>query len=310
MPGSEPADEIVSASFVARMTAGALRATKLVSRRYQGGPHMPKVIAAARAAPIAAPTWRMRDNLAIFKRQVAGRDMWSIEPRGGAPNGHLLFFHGGGYIFSAVRPHWDLYARLALRYRIGVTAPMYPLAPEHGAEETAAWALAAYRDYLHGHNKPFVLGGDSAGGGLAAATLLAARDAGERLPAGLLLICPWLDVSGAHPDQPAIEPRDSILRLRGIQDAGKIYARDVPLDDPRVSPIHGDWAGLPPVLMFGGSDDILVTDARALKQKLPSATYIEGAGLMHDWPLFFFRESRAAQDRMAQFILSRGQLQP
>jgi acetyl esterase/lipase len=294
----------VSASLTARATGAFLRATKLVSRRYQGGPHMAKMIALTRAAPLPLPTPKHRQRVDVKVEEFAGRSVWTMAPRDRAPTGHLLFFHGGGYIFSAVAPHWDFYASLAERRGIAVTAPMYPLAPESGAAETTDWALAAYRHFLDRHDAAFVIGGDSAGGGLASATILLARDVGLRLPAGLLLICPWLDVSGSHAEQPAIEPRDSILQLRGIQDAGTLYARDMPLNDPRVSPLYGDWRDLPPVLMYGGSDDILVTDARALKAKLPSATYVEGQGLMHDWPLFFFKESKAARQEMANFIVA------
>lgn len=292
-----------SASVLARFTGAVLRATKLVSRRFQGGPHMTAAIAATRRVPFPVPTAKIKQRLEVREDIVAGRSVWTIAPRDRAASAHLLFFHGGGYVFSAAPPHWDFYASLAERRGIAVTAPLYPLAPEHSAVEATDWALTAYRHFLSRHEGPFVMGGDSAGAGLASATALAARDAGLRLPSGLLLICPWLDVSGSHPDQPAIEPRDSILRLRGIQDAAKLYARDIPLDDPRVSPIHGDWTDLPPVLMFGGEDDILVTDARALKAKLPSAMYHEGAGLMHDWPLFFFNESKAARRVMADFIV-------
>jgi epsilon-lactone hydrolase len=292
-------------SLSARIAGAVLRATGIVSKRYNGGPGMQKVIDLARAAPLPLPTDKMRRTCDVREEMVAGRSVWTIAPKGRAPAAHLLFFHGGGYVFSAVPPHWQFYARLAERHGIAVTAPMYPLAPEHGATEATQWSMAAYRHFLKTQDGPFVMGGDSAGGGMTAATVMAARDAGLQLPYGLLLICPWLDISGTHPDQPAIELRDSILRLRGIRDAGRLYARDLPIDDPRVSPIHGDWAGLPPILMFGGGDDILVTDARALKAKLPTADYREGAGLMHDWPLFFFPESRAAQAAIGQFVAER-----
>jgi epsilon-lactone hydrolase len=292
-----------AASTAARIMGALLRTTKYVSRRYQGGPHMQKVIDIARAAPLPVPTAKMRARLDVREERLDGRRIWTLAPRDRAPTAHLLFFHGGGYVFSAVQPHWSFYARLAERHGIKVSAPMYPLAPEHQAPEATAWALAAYRHIAGESDAPFVLGGDSAGGGLAAATIMAARDGGDRLSSGLLLICPWLEISGSHPDQPIIEPRDSILRLRGVQDAGKLYRGDLSPDDVRVSPLHGNWSGLPPMLMFGGTDDILVPDARALKAKLPSATYVEGAGLMHDWPLFFFRESRTAQEQMARFIL-------
>ena len=118
---------------------------------------------------------------------------------------------------------------------------------------------------------------------------------------GLILICPWLDVRMAHPDQPMIEARDSILTLRGARDAAALYAKGMNLSDPRISPILGNWDGLPPIQMFAGCDDILLTDARALKSLLPSTELIEGQRLMHDWPIFFFPEARAAQRQMAGF---------
>jgi acetyl esterase/lipase len=80
-----------------------------------------------------------------------------------------------------------------------------------------------------------------------------------------------------------------------------LYAGDLPLTDPRCSPIFGNWDGLPPILAFAGGDDILVTDSRALKAKVPSVDLTELAGMMHDWPIFSFSESRKAQAAMAGF---------
>ena len=136
---------------------------------------------------------------------------------------------------------------------------------------------------------------------MTAATALLARQQGLRLPCALVLICPWLETVASHPDQIRIERRDAILTLAGISEAGALYAGALPATDPRVSPIHADWHGLPPILAFGGGDDILVTDARALKVKLPSVEYVEKSGMIHDWPLFSFPESRSAQKQMAEF---------
>lgn len=292
-------------SFQARLTAAILRTTGIVIRQYGGGPRFPKVLAAARAAPAAQPSAKARRRLGIRQSEFAGRTVWHFAPRDRAPSGHLLFYHGGGYVFAATVLHMRLYAALA-RQGIAVTAPMYPLAPEAGVEETTGFALDHYRRFTADHDGPFVIGGDSAGGGLAAATAMTARDAGLRLPDGMLLLCPWLDAAASHPDQPAIEPRDAILRIRGIRDAGLSYARGRAIDDPMVSPIHGDWSGLPPVLAFAGGDDILVTDARRLKAQQPSVEYHELAGMIHDWPIFGFPESRAAQAQMAAFIAAPG----
>jgi acetyl esterase/lipase len=111
-----------------------------------------------------------------------------------------------------------------------------------------------------------------------------------------------LNLDPAHPDQLKTEPRDGILTISGISAGGTLYAGDLPRNDPRCSPIFGDWEGLPPILAFAGGDDILVTDSRALKAKLPSVELIELAGMLHDWPIFSFSESRKAQAKMANFV--------
>ncbi len=146
-----------------------------------------------------------------------------------------------------------------------------------------------------------VMARDLAGGGLAAATLMAARDARIALPDKAILICPWLQIAPDHPDQAHIELRDAILTRQGLRAAGMMYAGASGMHDSRASPLRGDWAGPPPLLVFGGSDDILVTDARTLKSRLSEVIYDEREGMMHDWPILFFSESRDAQASMAVF---------
>lgn len=291
-------------SITARIMGFVLRKTGVFRKNYTGGPDLPDKIAAARAAPAQLPTEKMKAKLDVSETAFQGRSVWRIAPRGRAPVATVLYYHGGGYIYPAVSVHWDFYAHLAEKHGLAIVAPLYPLAPEHDAAEATAFALDHYRAFLDAHSGPFVLGGDSAGGGLAAVVVQAARDEGLRLPQGLALVCPWLDASASDPAQEAIEARDSILTLSGIRQAAGLYARDLAVSDPKVSPIHGGWGGLPPILAFGGGDDILVTDARALKAAVPSTDYVEEAGLMHDWPLFFLPESRRAQARIAAFAES------
>jgi epsilon-lactone hydrolase len=288
------------ASLLARIIATALRTTGSLRKRYSDSPDFLERIAASRQNP-DLPTAKMRADLDVRETYVAGRSVWTLAPKDRAPTGHLLYFHGGGYVYPAVDVHWNFMAHMAKVHGLSVTAPLYPLAPEASAAETAAFGLAAHKAFLADHDGPFIMGGDSAGGGLTAVVAMAARDTGLRAASGLLLVCPWLDGSGNHPDQVAIEKRDCVLTLGGIRAAAKLYARDLAIEDALVSPIHGDWQGLPPILCYGGGDDILVTDARALKAKLPSIDYRETAGLMHVWPIFFLRESRAAQAEMADF---------
>lgn len=288
------------ASLLARIVATVLRTTGTLRKRYSDSPDFLERIAASRTSP-DLPTARMRRRLTVGETEFQGRSIWTIAPKDKAPTAHLLYFHGGGYVYPAVSVHWDFMAHMAEQHGFAVTAPLYPLAPEASAEEATAFAIAAYEHFLSQHGGPFIMGGDSAGGGLTAVVAQAARDKGLRAASGLLLVCPWLDGSGNHPDQPEIEKRDCVLTLGGIRAAAKLYARNLEVSDPRVSPIHGDWQGLPPILCYGGGDDILVADARALKAKLPGIDYVEEAGLMHVWPIFFLRESRAAQREIAAF---------
>ena len=139
--------------------------------------------------------------------------MWRIGPKGREASAHILYFHGGGYVYPAVDVHWKFFAHLATKHGVAITAPLYPLAPEASATETLEFAMEVYRVYAPDHGGPFVLAGDSAGGGLAAAVVQQARDEGLRLPEGIVLICPWLDIAVSQPEQRAIEPRDSILTV-------------------------------------------------------------------------------------------------
>lgn len=290
------------ASIQARAFAFILRTTGFVRKNFTGGPTLRQSIEKARQAPRQLPTAKQRAKLNIREEAFDGHPVWHIAPKQGGSR-TLLYFHGGGYVYAASNFHWGFLCHLAEAHNISIIAPLYPLAPEHSAETTTRFALDLYRHVLASHSvEDLVMGGDSAGGGLTAATLMAARDAGLPLPARALLICPWLNAEPNHPDQAIIEPRDAILTRSGIADAGRIYADTLPVQDPRVSPIHGDWSGFPPLYVLSGGDDILVADARALQARLPDHVYQEEAGMIHDWPIFTFPESRAAQKRMAAFI--------
>jgi acetyl esterase/lipase len=268
---------------------------------FSGGPQFEKNIAKIRSGPLPSP--KPHADVDIRQSEFQGRPVWHLAPKNAAPTAHILFWHGGGYVYPATDIHWKFLSRMASVHGWSVTAPLYPLAPENTTDHITNWAMDYYTAYkAEMGDTAFVMGGDSAGGGLTAALAQMARDKGHALPASLLLICPWLNLDPSHPDQLKTEPRDGILTISGITEGGVLYAGDLPRTDPRCSPIFGNWEGLPPILAFAGGDDILVTDARALKAKLPSVEHIEMAGMLHDWPIFSFSESRKAQAKMANFV--------
>lgn len=289
-------------SLTARVASFILRKTGIYRKLFAGGPDFPGHQAKALSVP-SEPTAKMKARLSVTRSEFQGRAVWDVAPKDRAPTATVLYWHGGGYVYPAAAAHWGFVAQMADVHGWRMIVPLYALAPMNEVGEITGFALDLYRD-LAVKNDPasLIMGGDSAGGGLTAATVMAARDAGLPLPAKLILICPWLEAAPDHPDQAGIEPRDAILTIRGIREAGEMYAGAAGTKDPRVSPIHGDWSGLPPILAFGGGDDILVVDGRALKAKLTSVDYIEEAGMIHDWPIFTFPESRKAQARMAAFL--------
>jgi len=284
-----------------RLISFVLRKTGLFRRMFAGGPEMTAFIAKAAQVP-SQPSPKLHKHVAITSRTFQDATVWEFAPQDRAPTATVLYWHGGGYIYAAADAHWAFLAHMAQTHGWRIVAPLYPLAPQHEVGAVTSFALDFYRDFAATQaGAPFVMAGDSAGAGLSAATAMAARDAGLPLPSRIILICPWLNADPAHPDQPGIERKDAILTICGIRDAGQLYAGRAGVADPRVSPIHGDWSGLPPILAFGGGHDILVVDARGLKAKLPTVEYQELAGMIHDWPIFTFPESRAAQARMAAF---------
>lgn len=290
-------------SFTARAVSFVLRTTGYYKKLFAGGPDLETNLRALRSQAIPEPSDKMRKKVSVSSVEFEGRTCWQIRPKEGVTKARVLYFHGGGYVYSAAAAHFDFVAHVAEKHGISFIMPMYPLAPEADAKEYSSFALSLYRFLLTKHEaSDIVIAGDSAGGGLAVTTARLAQEAGLAAPAGLVLICPWLDVTASAPEQVAIEKRDAILTIQGIRDIGPLLARDLPLNDPLVSPIKAEIASLPPTLMYGGGDDILVTDARAFKAKHPEIDYREGAGLIHVWPIFIFPESRKAQAEIADFV--------
>ncbi len=206
--------------------------------------------------------------------------------------------------------------------------PDYPLAPEATSPEIYAYVHGMYQRVRQRYPEHrIVLMGDSAGGGLALGLCQQLRAAGEELPSAAVLLCPWLDATFAHPEVAEIAPNDPMLELEGLHLAAKAYAGDLPLTDPRVSPLFGSMEGLPPIHIFSGGKDLLLSDARCLFEALavadPSSRYVSGPlreslretahgsehsyaeypGLFHVWmALPLLPEAKHALDRVAALL--------
>jgi acetyl esterase/lipase len=264
-------------------------------------------VARGGAAVASRPTASMRRKFDIALETRHGHEVYTLAPRSGSPSGHVVYLHGGAYVNPISRWHWAFIARLADRLGMTFTVPLYPRAPTHDCAAASAFLLSVYRDLVLAHDAAgLVVMGDSAGGGLTLSLALQARAANLPGPAGLVLVSPWLDVAMSDPAQEEIERIDPLLMRPGLAAAGRWYAGALPAHDPRVSPIHGELGGLPPTLLYCGTRDILLSDARRLVARAAAegvdVEYHEAPGLMHVYPLMVFPESRRAQERIVGFV--------
>jgi acetyl esterase/lipase len=221
----------------------------------------------------------------------------------------ILYFHGGGYAFGSFRSHRSMGVELALRTNARVLLPNYRLAPEHACPAAIDDAVAIYLDLVARGTDPrqICVGGDSAGGGLTLALLHALRDGGHPLPASAMLLSPWTDlgVTGAsawtHDD-------DYLPTGQPLYDWAAMYVGDLSRGDPRVSPLFGDMAGLPPILLLIGGAEVFLDDGTRLAQKLTAAgvdvrTVIE-PGEVHVYPMLpgFTPAADRGLEQMATFV--------
>jgi acetyl esterase/lipase len=170
----------------------------------------------------------------------------------------LLFLHGGGHVSGSAFGYRPLAGALADAAGTGVVVPDYRLAPEHPFPASVADAVRAYRWMLDRGAARVIVAGDSSGCGLVLSLLLSLRQQDLPRPAGAVLFCPWVDLQPVGRDRPPHQ-------LDDIRDAAAgLYLAGHPADDPLLSPLTADLAGLPPLLIQAATGDPLLDEARQL----------------------------------------------
>ena len=252
------------------------------------------IYALAQPKGSSAPPKKFATHYDVNSSELHGFTTYTVSPKEGAQRipGAVIYLHGGSYINEIKPQHWSLIAEIVDSVGATVHVPIFGLAPAHHAELAVEFVtgLIATLD----PDEPLHLAGDSSGGGLALAVALAQSPTRQSSLAGLTLIAPFLDVTLSNPEIDAIEPTDPWLSSVGLRVAGEAWADELALDDPRVSPIHGDFESLPPIAVFVGTRDIFVPDCRRLRDRLPSdrLIYREWPGALHDYPLLPVPEGR------------------
>jgi acetyl esterase/lipase len=231
---------------------------------------------------------------------------WFI-PEGSPNDTALLYLHGGGFIFGVSDLHRAMLARLA--QAMGVRALMvdYRLAPEHPYPAALEDCVTAYRWLLAQGTDAMnvVIAGDSAGGNLTITTLMRLRDAGDALPAAATCLSPVTDLTGAGTFQ--LDFRDPLLHPKAAATYRSAYVANGDSRNPLISPVLGDWRGLPPLLIHAGEDEILRNDAERAAQLAREAgvdVQLEIYPRMwHVWQLYpSLPQARQSLDAIARFL--------
>jgi triacylglycerol lipase len=202
---------------------------------------------------------------------------------------YVVAIHGGAFIFGPSFFHWINYSVTAAQTGATFEVPIYPLLQQGGTAGVVVPAMAGIiSGQIAAHGAPHVsVVGDSAGGNLALAAVEYMVGHGDPVPASMVLLSPWLDLGMTNPNIAFVA--DPLLPLGPAQVIGKIWAGNLPVTDPMVSPLYGSLAGLPPTYSYSGSLDILAPDelrlqALAVTQHAP-ISFVWANGQIHDWVL-------------------------
>lgn len=222
----------------------------------------------------------------------------------------VLYLHGGGYAMGSAHAYRDLTSRIGRAAGARVLVPDYRLAPEHPFPAAVEDAVASYRWLLAQGALPdrIVIAGDSAGGGLTLATLVALRDRGDPLPAAGVCASPWVDMEGTGASMNSRAAVDPLMERAAVQQMAALYLAGADPRSPLAAPLHADLAGLPALLIQVGECETLLDDAVRVAARARAAgvevTLEEVEGMPYVWHFFasLLPEARDAIGRIDDFV--------
>ncbi|PNG27198.1 alpha/beta hydrolase [Methylocella silvestris] len=216
---------------------------------------------------------------------------WSLAPTSD-PSRALLFFHGGGYCSGSIKSHRGMVTEAGRAAGAGTLAVGYRLAPEHPFPAALDDARSAYALLLDRGFAPsrIAVGGDSAGGGLSLALMIALRDERKALPACVWLISPWVDLEMTGASMETKAAIDPLIHKAYLEELAEAYLAGADPRNPLISPLNADLSGLPPILTQVGSAETLLDDAVRITGKAGAADVAAileiWPDMIHAWPLW------------------------
>jgi len=266
------------------------------------------VLANQRRADPSPPTRGLR-GCTVSEADGHPFRVFDLRPPGAAPSRTVLYLHGGGFVGDVDSFHWWYAASLARASQARFVVPAYPLAPTHTWRDSHPPLLRLFEQLAVESPHGVTLMGDSAGGGLALALAQQIAQQPGPQPTRLVLVAPWVDLAGDTPGTEEARAQDPWLKLTKLQLYGEWWAGDDDVHRPEVSPLHGDFGGLPPTLVLCGTRDLLLPQVRETVRRAAEAgvtvTYREEPRLIHVYPVLPVPEARAARREIAAFVAGR-----
>jgi epsilon-lactone hydrolase len=235
---------------------------------------------------------------------------WVFAP-GAADDRLILYLHGGGYVMGSINTHREMVSHISRAAQARVLIINYRLAPEHPFPAAVEDAKAAFRWLLNQGFDParVVIAGDSAGGGLTVATLVALKDDKIPMPAAAVCMSPWVDLEACGESMNTKAEADPMVDRQEIIRIAKAYLAETNARTPLASPLYTDLHGLPPLFIQVGTSEVLLDDALRLAEKAKDAgvnvTLEPWEEMTHGWQLYASRvpEAKEAVKRIGIFIL-------
>jgi monoterpene epsilon-lactone hydrolase len=254
--------------------------------------------------------FKAADDIAIEDVTVAGRPAEWVRAPGAQRERAILYLHGGGYVLGSINTHRSLAGEISRAAQASVLLIDYRLAPEDPFPAAVEDGVAAFRWLLEQGYKPqnLAVAGDSAGGGLAMATLVSARDQKLPMPAAAVPISPWSDLTCTNESYKTRAAVDPMVTPDGISDMAGLYLQGKDPKHPYASPNLANLRGLPPLLIHVGRDEVLLDDSIKLNAQA-KADGVESTleiwdDMVHVWHAFhpMLPEAKQAIARVGNFL--------
>ncbi len=296
-------------SIQSKLLKAVLRIVKLNKMWKLTGNELRKYIEKKQLSESHEPPIKVLKDFNISKKEINGQCYYVIKPLNNIGQKHILYLHGGGFVYEIMSLHWEFLGKLVDSLQCTITVPIYPLAPKHQYQEVFEMIVPLYQQIiLEAKLEDIIIMGDSTGGGLSLSLAQLLKEMDFPQPGNIILITPTLDMSFSNPEIHEVEKLDPVSAVPALSDIVKWYAGEKGSKHYLISPIYGKFEGLGKISLFIGTHDILYPDAKKFKKMADenglTINYYEYPSMIHIWPLHFFPESQKATKQIIEIIKS------